>query len=162
MSDYLSLPTLHLHRTEHRPDRTLGQLRLYDASGGVRFDGWALEPPWRGNQRGVSSIPCGLYDLAHRYTARRGRHLLVLGTEPRTYILLHAGNWPRDTRGCILPGLRRSDLDGDRVPEVASSRSALGRIVKALPSTTAGRSVARLLVTSGKQRSHAALSSRHS
>ena len=150
MSGYSPLPTLHLHRQEHRADRTLGHLRLYDASGGVRFEGWALEPPWRGNRRGVSSIPCGLYDLAHRTTARRGRHLLVLGTAPRTYILLHAGNWPRDTRGCILPGLKRADLDGDRVPEVASSRVALGRIVAALPGGTAGRAVARLLVTSDR------------
>ena len=146
MSDYPALPTLHLHRTEHLVDRMLGRLRLYDADGGGRFDGWALEPPWRGNQRGVSSIPCGLYDLVHRYTSRRGRHLLVLGTAPRTYILLHAGNWPRDTRGCILPGLRRSDLDGDRVPEVASSRVALRRIVAALPRAS-GQPVARLLVT---------------
>ena len=150
MSGYSSLPTLHLHRQEHLVDRTLGRLRLYDARGGVRFDGWALEQPWRGNRRGVSSIPCGLYDLAHRYTARRGRHLLVLGTAPRTYILLHAGNWPRDTQGCILPGLRRSDLDGNRVAEVASSRAALGRIVAALPSATPARPVARLLVTSDR------------
>ena len=150
MSGYPSLPTLHLHRMAHLPDRTLGRLVLYGASGGVRFDGWALEPPWRGNRRGASSIPCGLYDLAHRYTARRGRHLLVLGTAPRTYILLHAGNWPRDTRGCLLPGLRRSDLNGDRVPEVASSRAALGQIVSALPSVGASRPVARLLVTSNR------------
>ena len=150
MSGYPSLPTLHLHRTEHLPDRTLGRLVLYGASGGVLFDGWALEPPWRGNRRGVSSIPCGLYDLAHRYTARRGRHLLVQSTAPRTYILLHAGNWPRDTRGCILPGLRRSDLDGDRVPEVVSSRKALGRIVAALPNGKGSRGVAQLLVTSDR------------
>ena len=150
MSGYPSLPTLHLHREEHRADRTLGRLRLYDASGGVRFDGWALEPPWRGNRRGVSGIPCGLYDLAHRYTARRGRHLLVLGTAPRTYILLHAGNWPRDTQGCILPGLRRADLDGDRGPEVASSRAALRRIVAALPNRAVEVPAARLLVTSDK------------
>ena len=145
---YPPLPTLHLHRVEALPDRTLGQLRLYGASGGVNFEGWALEPPWRGNRRGASSIPCGLYDLAHRATARRGRHLLVLGTAPRSYILLHAGNWPRDTRGCILPGLRRADLDGDDLPDVASSRSALGRIVALLPRATVGQSVARLLITS--------------
>ena len=144
-------PTLHLHREEALPDRTLGRLRLYGASGGVHFDGWALEPPWRGNRRSASSIPCGLYDLAHRHTARRGRHLLVLGTAPRAYILLHAGNWPRDTRGCILPGLQRADLDGDRVAEVASSRAALERIVGAIPLGAKGQPVGRLLVTSDRR-----------
>ena len=69
-------------------------------------------------------------------------------TGPRQLILMHAGNYPRDTRGCILPGLRKSDLDGDGRPDVASSRVALRRLLEAVPEAAAGEPVARLLITS--------------
>ena len=125
MVTYPQRPVLHVHRVEALRDRTLGRLRAYDAGGVLRFEGWALEPPWRDNEVGASCVPCGLYGLAWRTSRRYGRHLLVEGTAPRSLILLHAGNYPRDTRGCLLPGLRRTDLDGDGMPDVVSSRAAL-------------------------------------
>jgi hypothetical protein len=134
---------IHLDRTEHLPDRTLGTLRVYDAGGVLRLDGWALEPPWRGNRIGESCIPCGLYDVRRRWSRRYREHLIVLGTAPRSLILLHVGNYPRDTRGCILPGLGRVDIDGDGRDEVVSSRKAFERILRYLN----GR-IARLAVTS--------------
>lgn len=122
---YASLPLIHLHRVDHLPDRTLGSLSVYDAAGVLQMHGWALEPPWLGNRIGESCIPCGLYDVRRRWSRRYREHLIVLGTEPRSLILLHAGNYPRDTRGCILPGLGRADIDGDGWNEVTSSRKAL-------------------------------------
>ena len=122
---YESRPLIHLHRTEQLPDRTLGELRVYDQGGVLRLDRWALEPPWRDNRIGESCIPLGLYDVRRRWSRRYGTHLLVLGTAPRSLILLHVGNYPRDTRGCILPGLGRGDIDGDGRDEVTSSRKAM-------------------------------------
>lgn len=52
-------PLIHLHRTNHLEDRTLGELSVYDASGVLRFEGFGLEPPWRGNRIGESCIPQG-------------------------------------------------------------------------------------------------------
>ncbi len=122
---YEPRPLIHLHRTEHLPDRTLGELRVYDSGGVLQMDGWALEPPWRDNRIGESCIPPWLYDVRRRWSRRYRDHLIVLGTAPRSFILLHAGNYPRDTRGCILPGLGRADIDGDEWDEVTSSRKAL-------------------------------------
>ena len=142
-------PVLHVHRVEALTDRTLGRLRAYDGGGVLRFEGWALEPPWR-DAVGASCVPCGLYGLAWRVSRRYGRHLLVEGTGPRSLILLHAGNYPRDTRGCLLPGLRRRDLDGDGVADVAASRKALRAVeavVEAATETRPGEPVARLLIT---------------
>ncbi len=134
-------PLIHLHRTEHLPDRTLGRLHVYDADGVLRLDGWALEPPWRGNRIGESCIPPGLYDVRRRWSRRYRKHLIVLGTAPRSFILLHAGNYPRDTRGCILPGVGRADIDGDGRDEVTSSRKALRAVLSIVEDR------ARLLVT---------------
>lgn len=144
-------PVLHVHRVEALADRTLGRLRAYDVGGVLRFEGWALEPPWRDNEVGASCVPCGLYGLAWRVSRRYGRHLLVEGTAPRSLILLHAGNYPKDTRGCLLPGLRRQDLDGDGVADVAASRAAL-RAVEAIVKEAVREArpwepVARLLIT---------------
>ena len=151
MVTYPQRPVLHVHRVEALRDRTLGRLRAYDAGGVLRFEGWALEPPWRDNEVGASCVPCGLYGLAWRTSRRYGRHLLVEGTAPRSLILLHAGNYPRDTRGCLLPGLRRADLDGDGVADVASSRTALRAVEAVVREAPAGggaeEPVARLLIT---------------
>ena len=148
---YPRRPILHVHRVEALQDRTLGRLRAYDTRGVLRFEGWALEPPWRENRAGESCIPCGLYGLVWRTSRRYGRHLLVEGTGPRSLILLHAGNYPRDTRGCLLPGLRRQDLDGDGVADVAASRKALRAVEAVVRKNRAearpGRPVARLLIT---------------
>jgi hypothetical protein len=122
---YEARALIHLHRTEPLADRTLGELRVYDAGGALRLEGYSLEPPWRDNRVGESCIPPGLYDVRRRWSRRYREHLIVLGTHPRSLILLHAGNYPRDTRGCILPGLGRADIDGDGLDEVTSSRKAL-------------------------------------
>jgi hypothetical protein len=126
---YDPLPLIHLHRTEQLPDWMLGELRVYDAGGVLRFEGYSLEPPWRDNRIGESCIPPGLYDVRRRWSRRYREHLIVEGTAPRSFILLHAGNYARDTRGCILPGLGRADLDGDGQDEVTSSRKALGAVL---------------------------------
>ena len=143
MAAYARLPIVHVHRVEARADRSLGRLAAYDAAGRLAFEGWCLEPPWRENRTGESCIPCGLYGLAPRTSARYGRHLLVEGTEPRAIILFHAGNVPRDTRGCLLPGLSKADVDGDGVPDVASSRSALVQLLAVVSER------GRLLITRG-------------
>lgn len=151
MVTYPRRPVLHVHRVEALSDRTLGRLRAYDGGGVLWFEGWALEPPWRGNAIGESCVPCGLYGLSWRTSRRYGRHLLVEGTAPRSLILLHAGNYPRDTRGGLLPGLRRADLDGDGVADVAASRVALRAVEAVVEEATAetqsGEPVARLLIT---------------
>jgi hypothetical protein len=139
-------PILHLHRDAQRADRTLGRLTVYDAGGVAVYQCETLELPWRANRRGVSCIPNGAYRVAHRRSARYGAHLDVLGEEPaRSAVLLHAGNYPRHTRGCILPGVGRHDLDGDGALDVARSREALDQLRVLVP-----REGGRLLVTSAR------------
>lgn len=73
-----------------------------------------LEPRWDGNAVGKSCIPDGTYKLFRRsfgiyfrkYKKDHG-HAFVLEIENvpgRTAVLLHKGNWERNSKGCCLIG----------------------------------------------------------
>lgn len=69
-----------------------------------RFFGFTIELPWRDNEKQVSCIPEGIYDVAPRYSKRFKHHLHVMHVPKRRYILIHGGNdAKRDLRGCIAP-----------------------------------------------------------
>jgi len=82
---------------------TIGELFI----NGERFCD-TLENPWLDNQRNISCIPEGEYPvrlrLARESATREYLHLLVQDVPNRDYILFHRGNFPKDTRGCILVG----------------------------------------------------------
>lgn len=75
-----------------------------------------LENPWKNNERRVSCIPEGTYRLGLRteggWDERAGKKfpamhkgMIELQDVPdRTFILMHWGNYPKDTEGCILLG----------------------------------------------------------
>ena len=75
-----------------------------------------LELPYRDNQRSISCIPAGQYKVrlrtAKESATRNYLHLLIEDVKDRKYILVHIGNFPKDTRGCILVGIGREQ---DRV-----------------------------------------------
>ena len=63
-----------------------------------------IELPWKNNQRQVSCIPEGKYELKKRYNERFGDHLLVKDVPGRSYILIHAyNNALEESKGCIAP-----------------------------------------------------------
>ena len=68
-----------------------------------------LENPWQDNQRNISCIPEGEYPvrlrLARESASRDYLHLLVQEVPNRDFILVHRGNFPSQTQGCILVGL---------------------------------------------------------
>lgn len=127
-----------LTRLHHLPGRTLGALdvqagdgRTYVLStlelGHVDADGDGL------TDRGVSRIPAGVYDVVPHDSAKYPGVWRLLGVPGRTAILIHGGNFPRHTRGCILVGLRHADVDGDGVVDVAASRAAVRLLREIIP-----------------------------
>jgi hypothetical protein len=104
--------TLKRLRTDRKNLSTLGA--LFDEEG--RQLCWTLEQGWHENKRQVSRIPAGVYRLSarkfggwHEILSKRfpGLHAgaIELANVPnRSAILIHPGNWHRDTLGCILPG----------------------------------------------------------
>jgi hypothetical protein len=80
----------------YEPEGTDGELKLVVCN--------TIELPWLQNQRNVSCIPEGRYELRMRATAKRGQHLLVLNVKGRDGILIHPANdASKELRGCIAP-----------------------------------------------------------
>lgn len=88
--------------------------------GALSIDGqfacYTLENPWQDNRRRISSIPTGTYKLqlrqeggwhgraAARFPAMHKGMIELKDVPGRTFILIHWGNTPRNTDGCILVG----------------------------------------------------------
>ena len=115
---------LTLQRDIQDGQATLGRLFI-DGN----FQCFTLERPWLNNQRGVSCIPEGTYNGAIQRSPRFKRDLPELLDVPdRDQILIHMGNSPRDTQGCILVGMDRL---GDP-PCVFNSNAALDLLLDEL------------------------------
>ena len=110
-------------------DLTCGQMLLHK-NGKDIFSCFCLELPWANNTRFISCIPAGVYSLEPRFTEHRGKHLSVCGVKNRDLILIHAGNYAKDTKGCILPGDTFRDIDDDGHLDVTNSRKTLNRLLK--------------------------------
>ena len=86
-----------------------------------------LECPWRNNEKGVSCIPEGTYEVTRDNTGRF-QFYKVLGVPDRTDIEIHPANYVihpesgrRQLEGCIALGMKFSKAP---VPAVWSSRDA--------------------------------------
>ena len=112
-----------LIRDTFTENSTLGELFI----NGERFCD-TLENPWVNNKKNVSCIPRGEYKvrlrLARESATRDYLHLLVQDVENRKWILVHRGNYPKDTSGCILVGL------GSEQDVVYNSTLAMDLVIK--------------------------------
>lgn len=126
-------PIATLTRAVELPDRTLGELRVYK-SGELALKLFTLELPWVDkdadgvSDRSVSRIPPGQYDVTPWNSARFPGTWRLTDPPGRSAILIHAGNYPRHTEGCILIGLDRADLDRDGRPDLGRSKPALAAL----------------------------------
>ena len=85
---------------------------------------YTLEPPWKDNKPFVSCIPEGKYPI-YVFTHDDWGNVISIDDVPnRTEILIHPGNFVKNTKGCILPGLNAGRA------KVLNSRKALAEIVR--------------------------------
>lgn len=82
---------------------------------GQRF--YTLERPWQENEQNVSCIPHGLYNVKPYSSKRFPNTFQLMNVIDRSYILIHKGNYTRDTEGCILIGMNFDTLDGQGMVE---------------------------------------------
>jgi len=95
-----------------------------------KFAGCTLENPDKGNQPSISCIPTGVYRLGLRtvggWNQRATEHskigpahkgmIEIQDVPGRTFILMHWGNEPKNTEGCVLIGTSyRPDYIGSSV-----------------------------------------------
>ena len=110
------------------------------------FEGKALELPNKGNQQNVSCILEGEYDVEKIVSPTKGNCFLLKNVPGRTAVEMHIGNFAAgkkvDTQGCILPGMRFIDINGDGILDVADSTIAMNTLWNIMPQTF------KLLITS--------------
>lgn len=83
---------------------TIGELYIDGAQ-----EAWTLELPNKDGLHG-SCISAGTYKMACLYSFDFGRNMPHLVDVPeRSHIMLHWGNTPSDTKGCILLGHSHAD-----------------------------------------------------
>ncbi|OCR88059.1 hypothetical protein CFT13S00388_02515 [Campylobacter fetus subsp. testudinum] len=104
---------IHIDRFKDIDDGTLGEMIVNDKGVQV-FKCYTLEPcggdTTKRNQD--KRVPSGLYNLDYHNSPRFKKLLPIIWNDsvPKDrYILIHSGNYPQDTQGCILVGSSYSD-----------------------------------------------------
>lgn len=116
-----------INRFDHSDKQTLGILNI----NGNQF--YTLELGWHDNEKKISCIPEGKYEVIKRWSEKYGNHFHILNVPNRDYILIHHGNYFTDILGCILVGLGLSDINNDGLQDVTSSKVAMKALNKLLP-----------------------------
>lgn len=105
---------------------TLGTLLVYDDDGKQIFKKESLERGWLDNQRRISCVPVGVYDLVLEYSDKFRKDLWELkGVPNRSECKIHAANYWNQLNGCIALGNARKYIDRDLILDVTSSRDTM-------------------------------------
>lgn len=120
---------IYISRDECASQATMGTLEV--KQGGTILGTFStLEPACESTQEGSGCrIPDGAYSAILHNSPKFGETYWLQNTWPRTEILIHAGNYPAHTKGCILPGQRSGYA-------VYSSRNTLNEIINLVGTET--------------------------
>jgi len=114
------LTTVSITRGYSSNNVTIGILQIK----GIDHDPiYTLENPWKFNRPSISCIPIGEYECEPFSGAKYKAVYQVKDVKNRTYILIHSGNLPKDTSGCILLGLSAGRIGSEAA--VLESRKAV-------------------------------------
>lgn len=113
---------------EYGKMQTLGRLVVFDGKE-ILLKVLTLELPDLGNQTNISCIPEGKYKVHRIYSPKFGNCFHVQDVPGRSAILIHRGNYTKDTMGCILVGLNHIDIDNDGLKDVSDSTAAMNKLL---------------------------------
>src|SRR5580698_6443589 len=108
----------------NKPGATFGVLSTEDFPLCV-----TLELPWNNNVPGESCIPAGTYHCVPHNSLDHPNTWEVTGVPGRSEILIHNGNYLKDTEGCILVALQFAG----NAPAILTSDLALNFLRNTLP-----------------------------
>ena len=120
--------TLARHYT---PSATYG---IFNASNefGLLFNCVTLELPSLNNQKNISCIPEGKYKVVKHNSPKFGNCFYIKNVTGRDEILIHHGNYTKDTHGCILVGEYFDDINNDGIRDVVNSKKTMDKLNKML------------------------------
>jgi len=112
---------------EYNNLQTLGRLVLFEGSK-IILQLYTLELPDLGNQQNISCIPEGKYEVHRICSPKFGKCFHVQDVPGRSEILIHKGNYNKDTHGCILIGMGHADINDDGTIDVIESTHAMEKL----------------------------------
>jgi len=115
---------INIYRNMETNSSTLGTMSVTNTANNNLLDLYTLELPNMNNAKDISRILQGDYSAGLEYSDKYKSMVLRLEDKNgRSDILIHPGNYSKDTHGCILPGETQS------LNYVGQSKSAMGKIV---------------------------------
>lgn len=99
----------------------------------ILFQFVTLELPYRENSIRESCIPEGEYKAFKHDSPRFGQTFWLQNVANRSEILIHSGNFMKDTLGCILVGEDFKDIDQDGFTDITSSKKILRKLLRRTP-----------------------------
>lgn len=124
---------LQLKRTFKQADQVQGTLQVFDHNETAIFTAVTLEPAYNNNTMNKSAIPVGIYSVVKRWSVKYGHHFWIQNVPNRSMILIHGGNYRKDTKGCIIVGIYITDINSDNLQDVALSGQTMGILNYLLP-----------------------------
>lgn len=122
-----SIPAVTLTRNQDDGYQTLGEIEV----NGLKFN--TLELSYKGNQRNISAIPKGTYDVKQTFSPKFMKYTYeVIGVPNRSAIRIHTGNYFTDIQGCILIGNGYRDLNKDNRLDIINSTASIKSFEQAL------------------------------
>ncbi|AQW82985.1 DUF5675 family protein [Campylobacter pinnipediorum] len=120
---------LHIMRIKDINDGSIGEFELKNSDDEIMLNGYTLEPagPDTIERNKDKRIPKGLYHVSWHSSPKFKTTLPLLHNEnvaKDRFVLIHAGNYLKDTKGCILLGASYDDKG------VYKSKDTLNKFLK--------------------------------
>ncbi len=137
------IPIIRIHRYWQDESQTSGACTVL-IDGFPVLSSLSLERGWRNNERNVSCIPSGEYDLKFEYSDKFERKLWEIKDVPnRSECKFHSANYWFQLQGCVALGLKSKDINRDNYRDVTNSTFTMNNFHKVLE----GYEEARLVIT---------------
>jgi hypothetical protein len=121
-------------RTQADCDKQInGILWVFDEEDEIVFHCFTLELPDKRNERKISHVPSGEYNVKKRNSSKYGDHFHILDVPNRDLILIHQANYFFQLEGCVAVGDNLADINKDKVIDVTNSVATMKKLNSILP-----------------------------
>lgn len=121
IKDKLALKYVFIVREKSDSKQTLGYLEAMN--GDMSFSCRTLELPWLKNEKNISCIPKGTYDVVWTFSPKFLKYTYeIVGVPNRTGIRIHSASYYHQLNGCVALGNNVQDLNKDGEKDVINSK----------------------------------------